>query len=637
MTDQASIKKRIKTLVDEIEHHNYCYYVLDRSEISDAKFDKLFRELQDLEKQYPELKLSQSPTARVGGAVLKSFNKVKHSVPMLSLANAMNEKEVKDFDERVHRFLDLPMDKKLEYFAEVKFDGLSLNLTYENGILTRAATRGDGEFGEQITENVKTIGSIPLELKVKNPPEKIEIRGEVVLPIADFKRLNQEQEKQGQKVFANPRNAASGSLRQLDTKITAKRPLKAFMYGMGEVVGYDFKTLSDFENTLKKWGFLVGEFTKVCNGIDPVFSFYKRIESLREDLPYEIDGLVIKLNQMKQIDQAGFIARNPRGMIAYKYPPRQETTVINDIIVQVGRTGTLTPVAAVEPVLIGGATVRRATLHNQDEIDRKDIRIGDRVVIQRAGDVIPEVVKVITEVRTGKEKKFTLPESCPVCNSKVFRKQGEAAVRCVSRSCPAQLKEKIRHFVMKDALNIDGLGTKIVETLVEKGLIKSYGDVFCLKKEDLLKLEGFKEKSSQKLILAIENAKQTELYRLIFGLGIRHVGEQSAKMLARYFGSMKSLMVAPLEDLESIHEIGPEMSKSIVDFFKDSQTKKEVSELISLVRIKKEEQKITQSKYLGKVFVLTGTLPNWSRSEAKKWIESHGGQVSSSVSKKQTF
>lgn len=634
----ANLAKRIQDLVSQIHHHDFRYYVLDDPEISDAEYDRLFRELQELEKKYPDLRLSDSPTQRVGGKAAEQFKKAKHAVPMLSLANALSEEEFRAFDERVHRFLEIDPSNPCEYYVELKYDGLSLNLVYENGALVSAATRGDGETGEDVTQNVKTIRSVPLRLHGKKHPRLIEIRGEAILPIKDFEKLNQEQEKKGQKLFANPRNAAAGAIRQLDSSITAARPLSFFAYGIGGVEGYSPETLKEYQDDLHEWGFRVSKWRKICAGVEPVLKFYRQIESERDSLPFEIDGIVVKLNRFTEIDHAGYISRNPRGMVAFKFPPRQESTVIEEISVQVGRTGALTPVAHVAPVRLGGATVRRATLHNQDEIDRKDIRIGDRVIIQRAGDVIPEVVKVIESARTGKERKFRLPGHCPVCGSKVERKEGEAVVRCVNRDCPAQLKEKIRHFVMIDSMNVEGMGERIVEQLVDSGMVKSYADVFRLTQGQILELEGFADKSSAKLIDAIERARTAELYRVIFGLGIRHVGERTAKVLANHFGDITPLFTATQDELEQVHEIGPEVAKSIHEFFHDPKHRKEVHDLLRLIEIQAPKRaRAGGGKFAGKTFVLTGTLPSLSRSDATRLIEDHGGKVSGSVSKKTDY
>ncbi len=633
----AAAKKRIRELCDVIHEHNRHYYVEDNPTVSDAEWDRLFRELQALEAEFPELREPDSPTQRVGAKPLDAFQKAKHGVPMLSLANALTEQEFLEFDERLHRFLDLVPESPIEYFCELKFDGASLSLTYENGVLTRGATRGDGETGEDVTQNIRTIRTVPLKLHGKDLPARIEIRGEVLMPIKDFEKLNTEQAKNGLKIFANPRNAAAGSLRQLDPAITASRPLTLFAYGMGESRGYQPSTMAQFQKDLKSWGLQTSEWTTIAAGKDAVLKFYRKIEAKRDSLPFEIDGVVVKANRIADQDAAGFVARNPRSMVAFKYPPRQETTRIINIIVQVGRTGTLTPVAEVEPVNLNGAIVRRATLHNQDEIDRKDIRIGDRVFIQRAGDVIPEVISVIKEERTGKEKPFKLPDHCPVCDSPVERKPGEAAVRCVSRACIAKLKERIRHFVMINALNVEGMGEKVVEQLVDSGLVKSFADIFKLKQAQVLELgEGWAEKSSKKLIDSIAKASSPELYRVIFGLGIRHVGEQTAKLLARGFGSMENFLKAAEADLLQIREIGPEVSRSILEFLADTHSKKEVSDLLKHLDIQNPRSGASAGaagKFTGKTFVITGTLPSLSRQEATKLIEDQGGHVSSSVSK----
>ncbi|MBY0471827.1 NAD-dependent DNA ligase LigA [bacterium] len=629
--DQAA--KRIHELIDQIHHHDFLYYVMDDPKVTDAVYDTLFKELQTLEKDFPDLRRPDSPTQRVGGKVLDKFVKVKHQVPMLSLANAMTEEEFMDFNTRVHKLLDLSEGKAVEYLAELKFDGLSMSLTYENGRLVTAATRGDGETGEDVTHNIQTIREIPLRLKEKNPPKLIEIRGEIMLKIADFKKLNQQQEKNGDKVFANPRNAAAGSIRQLDPAVAASRPLTCFWYAMGKVDGWKFKTMSEYEETLEEWGFRISPHRAVCKSAKDVIAFYRKIEAMREKLPFEIDGVVVKLNSLNDIERAGYVSRSPRGMIAFKYPPRQESTTIEDIIVQVGRTGALTPVAMLAPINVSGVIVRRATLHNQDEIDRKDVRIGDRVIIQRAGDVIPEVVSVITDSRTGKEKKFLLPKKCPVCGTPAVRKEGEAVTRCPNLQCIAQVKERLLHFISRDALNVEGLGVKIVDQLVEEKMVKTYADLFRLKKEDFLKLEGFAEKSSQKLFDTIQNSVKPELYRFIYGLGIRHVGEATAKELANHFRSLEPMMKASQEEFEAIHEIGPEMARSLSEFFSSRDNREEVTEVLKFVHPKNPPKISGPQKLTGKTLVLTGTLPSLSRSDATKLIEEQGGRVSSSVSK----
>ena len=633
-------KKRIQELTTFIQHHDHRYYVLDDPEISDSAYDHLFRELQELEKKYPELALPSSPSNRVAGKPLEQFTKANHRAPMLSLANAFSREEFLAFDERAHRLLEKSSEEQIEYFVELKFDGLSMNLTYENGYLKMAATRGDGETGEDVTQNTKTIRTIPLRLNTNHAPPLIEVRGELIIPIKNFEKLNEIQIEKGQKPFANPRNAAAGSIRQLDPAVTASRPLALFAYGIGYAPDVQVKTMSEYEDLLSEWGFQVGKWRKVVQGTDAVLKFYDQIEAQRASLPFEIDGIVVKMNRMIDLDRAGSVSRSPRGMIAFKYPPRQETTRVEDILVQVGRTGALTPVAIVSPVNLGGAIVRRATLHNQDEIDRKDIRIGDRVVIQRAGDVIPEVVKVITDVRTGNERKFQLPSKCPVCQSPVERQPGEVVLRCVSRNCVAQLKERIRHLAMKDALNIEEMGDKTVEQLVDDGLVKNYSDIFTLTPELLLKLEGFAEKSSEKLVQSIDQARTPELYRLLFGLGIRHVGERTAKTLANHFGDLDPMMTAVSEEFQKIPEIGPETAKSLSQYFQDHEHIRELKKLLEYIKPKPPQRKNSSQglgKLAGKTVVLTGTLPTLSRSDATRLIEENGGKVSSSVSKKTDF
>lgn len=632
--DQAA--KRIQELTATIQHHDFRYYVLDDPEVSDSTYDRLMKELQALEESFPDLRSQDSPTLRVGGKPLDEFKKIKHRVPMLSLANALELQEFLDFDQRAHKLLEKPLTEDLEYFVELKFDGLSINLTYENGRLVSAATRGDGETGEDVTQNIRTIHSVPLKLRTPNPPELIEVRGEVLLPIEDFEKLNEQQIKKEQKVFANPRNAAAGSIRQLDPAIAASRPLTLFCYGMGYFKDSKMKTLDQYEDQLGEWGFKVGKYREVARGTQAVIDFYNRIENARSKLPYEIDGIVVKLNRLADVDRAGTISRSPRGMIAFKYPPRQEVTKIENIIVQVGRTGALTPVALVAPVRLGGATVRRATLHNQDEIDRKDIRIGDSVVIQRAGDVIPEVVKVLKDLRSGDEKKFQIPKKCPVCQAPAEKAEDEAVARCSNFHCDAQVKERIRHLAQIDALNIDGLGERTVVQLVDHKLVSTYSDLFHLNLDELLKLEGFAEKSAKSLLKSIEASTQPELYRLIFGLGIRHIGEKSAKVLARHFGSIEGILNATEEDFLSIHEIGTEMAQSLKQYFQNPDLTKELKALLKSVK-PVMVQNSGSAQLAGKIFVLTGTFPTLSRNDATRLIEDQGGRVTSSVSKKTNF
>jgi DNA ligase (NAD+) len=530
---------------------------------------------------------------------------------------------------------------EIEYAVEPKLDGTAVELVYENGLFTVGSTRGDGFTGENITQNLKTIKSIPLRLmndKAKFP-ERLEVRGEVFYPIAAFKKLNEQRIKAGEPAFINPRNSASGSLRQLDPKLTAERPLDMYAHSLGQVIGYEFKTQWQALETFKKWGFKVNPLSKVCRGIDAALAHYRKLGELRESLPYEIDGAVIKVNSFELQRRAGMRTRSPRWAIAYKYEAQQETTQILDIQAQVGRTGTITPVAIMQPVMVGGVTVSRATLHNEDEIERLGVMIGDTVVIQRAGDVIPEVVKVIESKRAGKEKKFKFPKKCPVCGEPVVRLEGEVAHRCQNINCPAQLKEGIRHFASKLAMNIDGLGEKLIEQLVDKGLVKSFADLYFLNKDKLAELERMAEKSAQNIIDAIAKSREATLDRFIYALGIRHVGEHMARVLAKEFGSLQALIKADEERLMQIHEVGPQVAESVSSFFREKKN------LATIERLKKGGVKIRElakpkaadKKFAGKTFVFTGALEKFSRDEAERMVEERGGRASGSVSKKTDY
>ncbi len=629
-------KKEIQKLRKEINHHNYLYYVRNTPKISDQEYDNLFNQLKELENKFPEFKTSTSPTQKVGAAPQSEFKNIKHSMPMLSLSNAFNEKEVIDFDKKLKRILK--KEKDIEYIAEPKFDGLAVELIYKNGIFTQGTTRGDGITGEDITENLKTIPSIPLKLRDKELkiPSLIEVRGEVYINKKDFEKLNKHREKKEQSTFANPRNAAAGSLRQLDPKITAKRPLNIFLYGIGNIKDKSFKTQSQILSVLPKWGLPVNKNVKICKNIHKTIDHYKKLNNMRENLPYEIDGMVIKVNNLKLQEKFGEISRSPRWAIAYKFQPLQAKTKIKKIIAQVGRTGALTPVAIMKPVKIGGVTISRSTLHNQNEIDKKDIRVNDTVIIQRAGDVIPEVVKPIKKNRTGKEKKYTLPDRCPICGAKVFKSEDQAVARCTNISCPAILKESIKHFCSKGAIDIEGMGDKIVEQLVEEKIIKDVADIYKIKRQDLLNLERFAEKSAQNLIDAIQKSKKTTLSRLIYALGIRHVGEHLARILSKNFPNLKSLQKTKEKDLLKIKEIGPEVAHSIINFFNEKQNEKLIDKLIKngvTYRKKSKESNILS----GKTFVFTGSLKNFTRNEAKEIVENLGGNASSSISSKTNF
>ncbi|RMF69226.1 MAG: NAD-dependent DNA ligase LigA [Calditrichaeota bacterium] len=630
-------KKRAEELREQLNYHNYRYYVLDDPEISDAEYDRLLRELQEIEETFPDLRTPDSPTQRVGAPPLEAFQSVEHAVPMLSLDNAFGDEEVREFDARLKRLLEL--QQEIEYVVEPKIDGVAVELVYENGVFALGSTRGDGFVGEDITQNLRTIRSIPMRLLAAGGPvpSRLDVRGEVYYSTSGFKQLNREREAQGEPPFANPRNAAAGSLRQLDSNITAQRPLNIFIHSFGQVVGYEFTTHFEALQTFRKWGFRVNPHISVCDGIDAVLASCREIVELRETLDYEIDGAVIKVNSLELQARAGTRTRSPRWAVALKFEAKQETTQILDIIPQVGRTGAITPVALMRPVKIAGVEISRATLHNQDEIDRKDVRIGDWVVVQRAGDVIPEVVKVIESKRTGKEKKFRIPEKCPVCGAHVVRLPDEAVHRCQNRSCPAQLKEGIRHFASKGAMDIDGLGEKLVDQLVEKGYVKNVADLYSLTLEQLSGLERMAEKSAQNLLDALEGSKEVELARFLYALGIRFVGEHVSRVLAQEFKTLDALKNASVERLLQVHEIGPQVAQSVHEFFQEKQNLETIERLLkSGVRIK--QPSVTgDHKFAGKTFVFTGALKLYTRDEAERLVERLGGRAASSVSRKTDY
>ena len=643
MSTQAPLlaKIRIEELYALIDKANTDYYEKDSPTISDAEYDRLFRELEELEKTFPEFSKKDSPTNKVGGKALKTFSEVRHREPMLSLANAMDEGELRAFDERVKKALSIH-DTEIEYSCEFKFDGIAIELVYEKGVLVVGSTRGDGEIGESITDNVKTLPSIPKKLKLSNNfPSIFEVRGEVVMPKKGFLALNEKRVAAEEAPFANPRNAAAGSLRQLDANITASRPLLFFAYGLASEHTLPIETHADVLSTLKHLGFEVQRDVFVSKGLDAILSYYKQLEETRDSLDFEIDGLVIKVNNQELQKKLGFRARTPRWAVALKFAPREEFTVIKDITVQVGRTGALTPVAELEPVSVGGVVVKRATLHNQDEIDRKDIRIGDTVVIRRQGDVIPAVVSVIFEKRKGDEVKFVLPETCPVCGEKAIKEnEADAALRCSNALCPAKRVERLKHFVSKMAFDIDSLGEKLLEQLTEKGLVKDASDLFSLQYEDLLSLERKAEKSAKKVIDAIRAKKAISLSRFIFALGIRHVGEQTAKVLAEASGSLPQLRKMTFEELMGLSDIGPKVAESIVDFFSDPDEQAVIDRLLERGVI--VESVVKASPKLGGVFsgevvCLTGTLHLMTRDEAKALIEQEAGKVVNAVTSSTTL
>ncbi len=631
-------RKRAAELREALHRHNYLYYVLDEPEISDAEYDRLMQELIALEAAYPELVEPDSPTQRVGALPLEKFETVAHTIPMLSLENAFDEKEVFAFDQRVRRFLDT--DSALLYTAEPKMDGVAVELVYENSRLVEASTRGDGYSGELITLNIKTIKTVPLVLLNTvsiTVPSRLEVRGEVFFPVEAFRQLNKERLDKGEPPFANPRNAAAGSLRQLDSRITAERPLDIFCYGVGMVTDLEFTSHWEVLQTLKAMGFRVNPHIKPPAKIEEILVYYRDLLEKRHEFPYEMDGVVIKVDDLGLQRRLGEKSRSPRWALAHKFPATQETTRVVGIDLQVGRTGALTPVAQLEPVSVGGVTVSRATLHNEDEVKKKDIRIGDTVLIQRAGDVIPEVVKVITTKRTGAEQVFQMATACPVCGSEVLRLEGEAVWRCVNANCPAQVKERIKHFASKRAFDIDGMGDKLVGQLVDKGLVKSYADLFFLDTATVADLERMGEKSAQNLMDAIVKSKRIGLARFVYALGIRHVGEHIAHVLARAFGTLEALTAATTDELEAVKEIGPQVSQSARGFFDNRENQRNIRQMRE-AGVKLEAGGATIDEPLtGMTFVLTGALDSMTRTEAKARIEALGGKVASSVSRKSTY
>lgn len=636
---KSEARKRADNLRELINYHNHRYYVLDDPEISDAEYDRLFNELKGIEGAFPDLVSSDSPTQRVGARPLEKFIQVRRSIPMLSLDNVFTEEEAGEFDERVKRFLEMQPSADIEYVAEPKLDGLGVELVYENGVFSVASTRGDGETGEDVTQNLKTIKTVPLRLlsgKVP-PPARLEVRGEVIMHKKDFIRLNEQQEAQGEKTFANPRNAAAGSLRQLDPAVTARRPLDVFFYAMGRIEGKTFATHWDFLAALSHWGLKANTENIRCRNIREAVAFHHTFLGKRETLSYACDGIVLKVNRLDYQRALGEVSRSPRWAVAFKFPSQQAETRLLRIEVQVGRLGTLTPVAALEPILVGGVTVKSATLHNQDEIDRKDIREGDIVVIQRAGDVIPEVVRPVIEKRTGKGKKFVMPKTCPSCGSEVVRPEGEALHRCVNASCPAQIKERIVHFCSRDAMDIRGLGWKYVYKLVDLGLVKDLADLYSLTKEDFFRFEKMGDKLAGNLLAAIDKSRTATLERYIYALGIRHVGATLARVLALHFGSIKDLEKAGFEELNTIREIGPEIATSIVEFF-SSRENRALLRRLEKAGVRPQAPEKPASKILaGKIFVFTGALKGLSRTEAERMVEELGGHASSAVSKKTDY
>jgi DNA ligase (NAD+) len=641
MTISPEIKRRIADLREQINYHNTQYYVYDAPEIPDAEYDRLLRELQNIEEQYPELITTDSPTQRVGAGPVKEFGQVSHEIPMLSLDNALNEGELYDFDRRVRERLDVD---EVTYAAEPKLDGLAVSLRYEKGILVCGATRGDGNTGEDITHNVRTIPSVPLKLQGKDFPAVLEIRGEVYMLIKGFEAFNEQAKEKGEKLFANPRNAAAGSLRQLDPAVTSVRPLAMIIYGVGVVQG-ETKALplpndySDILTWAQGFGLPVSKERAVVKGAKGCLDYYSKINSKRNSLPYEIDGVVFKVNSIEQQHALGFVSRAPRWAVAQKFPPQEEVTRLLDIEFQVGRTGSLTPVARLEPVLVGGVTVSNATLHNMDEIKRMDVRIGDTVIVNRAGDVIPKVVSVVLKKRPSDARKVKLPKKCPVCKSEVLKLEDEAVARCTGGLyCEAQRKEAVKHFASRRAMDIEGLGDKLVEQLIDEGLVHNPADLYSLKKEQLSSLERMGEKSAENLIAALEKSKQTTLARFIYALGIREVGETTARILSGYYGDLGAIRDADIEGLQQVSEVGPIVAAHIVTFFQQSHNLDVIEALLDAgVQWPDVKTEARSERLAGEIFVLTGTLTALTRDQAKDRLQFLGAKVSGSVSSKTSY
>jgi len=636
--DKENIKKKIQELIEKINLFDYQYYVLDNPSVSDFEYDKIFRLLVDLENEYPELIQPDSPTQRVGGEALEAFETVIHRQAMLSLNNAFEEDELIAFDKRIKDAIGVD---EIEYAVEPKFDGLAITLTYENGIFIQGATRGDGYTGENVTHNLKTIRSIPTKLNHPNPPKLLEVRGEILMLKKDFELLNQTQESLGEKKFANPRNAAAGSLRQLDPRITAKRPLTFFSYGLGVCEpNLNLKTHIETIQLLKQFNLPISDLSASVKGVQGLKSFYEKVLKLRDSLAYDIDGVVYKVNSFNYQNELGFVSRAPRWAIAHKFPAEEALTEILDINVQVGRTGAITPVARLKPVFVGGVTVTNATLHNEDEMIRKDVHIGDIVSVRRAGDVIPEIVRVLIDKRPKIIKKFKMPTICPECGSPLTRIDDEAVIRCSGGLiCPAQQKQSIIHFASRKAMDIEGLGDKSIEQLVTVGLIHELPDIYKLELEQLINLDRMAEKSAQNLLDAIEKSKNTTLPRFIYALGIRNVGESTAKDLASFYGDLDEIMKQTEDNLQLVPDIGPTVAKSISDFFKQNKNRELIQSLrkLGINWPKHDIKKSISGIFAGKTFVLTGTLPTMSREKAKSIIEMNGGKVAGSVSKKTDY
>ncbi|HJV47414.1 MAG TPA: NAD-dependent DNA ligase LigA [Bacillota bacterium] len=631
--DQAGIKDRVNELRQTIENHNYLYHVKDEPQISDQEYDQLMKELIKLEEENPELRTSDSPTQRVGGTPLPFFDKVEHRIPMLSLGNSFGRDDLRDFDRRVRQGVT---EDQVRYVCELKIDGLAVSLRYENGYFVQGATRGDGSIGEDITQNLKTIGSMPLRLM---EPVSIEVRGEAFLPRKSFERLNQIRAEKGEMLFANPRNVAAGSLRQLDPKLAAERSLDLFVYGIGSIEGHHLSSHSEGLNYLEQLGFKVNQERRIFDSIEDVIQFVEGWTQKRSQLPYDIDGMVIKVDRYSQQQELGTTAKSPRWAIAYKFPAEEVVTTLEGIEVSIGRTGAVTPTALLTPVTLAGTTVKRASLHNEDMIREKGLMIGDQVIVKKAGDIIPEVVGVLTERRTGKETPFSMPDHCPECKSPLIRNEEEVALRCVNPSCPALIREGLIHFVSRNAMNIDGLGEKVITQLFNHHFIHDVSDIYFLNREQLVQMERMGEKSVDNLLDSIERSKDNSLEKLLFGLGIRHVGAKAAKTLSQTFLHLDQLIEATEEELLSVDEVGPKMAESVVSYFRSEQARHTTQRLREAginfeYKGPRLDQVASDSPFAGKTIVLTGTLEVLSRKEAQAQIEARGGKVTGSVSAK---
>ncbi len=630
--EKQEAKQRIEKLKETINHHRYLYHVLDMQEISDAALDSLKKQLFDLEQKFPDLITKDSPTQRIGGEPLEKFEKVKHSQRMTSFNDAFSKEDMQDWEKRFLKLLPNNQKQEINYYCELKIDGLAIELVYDNGFLKVGSTRGDGIIGENVTQNLKTVEAIPLTIEDK---KEITVRGEVFITKKEFERINKEQKEKGLQVYANPRNIAAGSIRQLDPKVIALRRLDSFAYDV--LTGFDLKTHEEKHKILKELGFKTNKHNKFCKNLEEVFEFHKYWQKNREKLDYEIDGVVVLLNNNEVFEKLGVVGKSPRAGIAFKFPQAEATTKVLDIKVQVGRTGAMTPVAVLEPVQVTGIIITRATLHNEDEIKRLGLKIGDTVIVGRAGDVIPNVIKVLPEMRDGKEKSFKMPEKCPACGTKLVKEDVDKVWRCPNPKCFARQRRNFYHFVSRSAFNIDGLGPKIIDRLLDEGLVQDPSDLFDLKEGDIKNLERFAEKSAENLISSIQLRRQTDLPKFIYALGIRNVGEETAIDLAKHFGSIKKIKTAKLEDIDSILDIGPVVAKSIFEWFNEKENLKFLEKLEDRVKIKNDSTPTKTGKFLGKKFVLTGGLKNMTRDEAKAKIRELGGEISESVSAKTDY